>query len=382
MKIGLAVLGSTGSIGRSALSLVDLYPERLEVVGLAARKNVDELSRQITRYRPRMAAIFEPEAAERLRRSFPDLAVSCGTEGLAEVACHPAADVVVAATAGAAGLIPTYRAVEEGKKIALANKETLVMAGDLLITRAQASNALIVPVDSEHTALHQCLRGADKREVKRLVLTASGGPFLGLTRRNLERVTVQEALTHPTWSMGRKITVDSATLMNKGLEVIEAHHLFGFSAEQIGVVVHPQSVIHSIVEFVDGSMLAQMGITDMRACLLYAIGYPERWEGRLPRLDLCSLPALTFQSPDSETFPCLQLAYEALTKGGTAPAILSAANEVAVELFLQGRLAFTSIPVLIEQTLVRCPVRPADSLEVILEADRVAREEAREIVRG
>ncbi|GAB4237931.1 MAG: 1-deoxy-D-xylulose-5-phosphate reductoisomerase [Acidobacteriota bacterium] len=358
---------------------MDLYPERLRVVALAARRNIRELEEQVVRYRPDLVAVYDPEAAAVLRRRFPELRVVEGESGLAEAACHPAADVVVAATVGAVGLVPVFRALQAGKRIALANKETLVMAGDLLMPLAREGPAEIVPVDSEHSALHQCLRAARRDEVRRLVLTASGGPFLGFSRERLARVTVEEALAHPTWSMGPKVTVDSATLMNKGLEVIEAHHLFAFPPRSIEVVIHPQSVVHSIVELVDGSHIAQLGITDMRSCLLYAIAYPERWETRLPRLDLSRVGELRFFEPDMDTFRCLRLAYQALEAGGTAPAILNAANEVAVELFLGRRLSFTRIPELIEETLSRETSVPAGDLETVLEADRRARETARRL---
>ncbi|MFZ0426985.1 MAG: 1-deoxy-D-xylulose-5-phosphate reductoisomerase [Acidobacteriota bacterium] len=372
----LAILGSTGSIGQSALSLVDLYPERLEVVALAARRSGRLLRKQIQRYRPRLVALYDSAAAESLRAALPDVHVLAGTEGLEAVACHPEADMVLSAVTGAAGLIPTYRAVEQGRDIALANKETMVMAGELLIPLARRSGASILPVDSEHSALHQCLRGSQPDEIQRLILTASGGPFLNHSREELAKVTVQEALDHPTWEMGRKITIDSATLMNKGLEVIEACRFFGVSADQVAVVVHPQSVIHSMVEFVDGTMLAQMSITDMRSSLLYAFGYPERWESRLPRLDLSTLPGLGFLPPDTQRFPCLDLAYSALRLGATYPTVLNAANEVAVEMFLEGKLDFVDIPDVIEKTLEEHSVLPATDLESILEADRSARQRA------
>ena len=372
----LSVLGSTGSIGQSTLSLVDLYPDRLSVAALAARGNSDLLRDQCLRYRPRMVALVDPEPAKRLARELPGVRVLSGIEGLIEAACHPEADMVVSAVTGSAGLVPTYEAVRQGKPIALANKETMVMAGDLLMPLATKGNVPIIPVDSEHAALHQCLRGADRGEIRRLILTASGGPFLRYTREKMRDIQVPEALDHPTWDMGPKVTVDSATLMNKGLEVIEAHHFFGARPDQISVVVHPQSVVHSVVEFLDGTMLAQMSITDMRSSLLYALSYPDRWETRLPRLDLHSLPNLAFSPPDLERFPCLRLAYEALRAGGTFPAALNAANEVAVGLFLQGRLAFVGIPELIESTLAEHRGRPVTDLDCVLAADREAREGA------
>lgn len=372
----LAILGSTGSIGQSALSVVDLYPERLRVVALAARRNGRLLAEQVRRYQPSLVALYDLDAAEAFRREFPDIPVLTGDPGLEEVACHPEADMVLSAATGAAGLVPTYQAIEGGRDIALANKEPMVMAGELLIRLSQRTDAAILPVDSEHSALHQCLRGSRETEIARLILTASGGPFLHHSREELARVTVEQALDHPTWSMGPKITIDSATLMNKGLEVIEACHFFNVPPDRVSVAVHPQSIVHSIVEFVDGTMLAQMSITDMRSSLLYAFGYPERWETRLPRLDLFGLPEIEFRAPDTERFPCLQLAYEALRLGGTYPAALNAANEVTVQMFLEGRLDFVDIPKVIERTLAEHTPLPADGLGAILEADRRAREKA------
>jgi 1-deoxy-D-xylulose-5-phosphate reductoisomerase len=370
----LAILGSTGSIGQSALRLVDLYPERLQIVALAARRNSRLLCEQSRRYHPELVALYEPAAAEAFHRELPDVPILTGRSGLEEVACHPRADITLSAATGAAGLVPTYRAIQQGRDIALANKEPMVMAGELLIRLARQTGSTVLPVDSEHSALHQCLRGSQAGEVARLILTASGGPFLNHSSEELAKVTVQQALDHPTWSMGPKITVDSATLMNKGLEVIEACHFFGVPPERVSVAVHPQSVIHSIVEFVDGTMLAQLSITDMRSSLLYAFGYPERWESRLPRLDLFTLQDISFCSPDTERFPCLGLAYEALRLGGTYPAALNAANEVAVETFLEGRLDFVDIPKVIERTLAEHPRLPSGDLEAVLEADRQARE--------
>lgn len=372
----LAILGSTGSIGQSALSVVDLYPDRLQVVALAARRNSRLLCEQARRYRPKLVALYELPAAEAFHRELPDIPILTGSSGLEEVACHPDADIVLSAATGAAGLVPTYQAIEQGRDIALANKEPMVMAGQLLIQLSRRTGSTILPVDSEHSALHQCLRGSQAGEIARLILTASGGPFLKHSPEELAKVTVQQALAHPTWSMGRKITIDSATLMNKGLEVVEACHFFGVSPDRVSVVVHPQSVIHSIVEFVDGTMLAQLSITDMRSSLLYAFGFPERWHSRLPRLDLFSLPDISFCSPDTERFPCLQLAYEALRMGGTYPAALNAANEIAVEMFLEGRLDFVDIPRVIERTLAEHPRLPSGDLGAVLEADRQAREKA------
>lgn len=378
----LAILGSTGSIGRSALSLVDLYPERFQVVALAARSCSDLLTSQCRKYRPRLVALADPEAARGLSREVIDCRVVGGDEGLSEVASFEEADLVLSAVTGSAGLVPTYHAIRAGKNVALANKESVVMAGDLLMPLAASANVSVIPVDSEHSALHQCLRGASREEVGRLILTASGGPFRDHSMHALEAVTVEEALDHPTWDMGPKITVDSATLMNKGLEVIEAHHFFGVESSRIEVVVHPQSVVHSLVEFVDGTLLAQMSITDMRTALLYAFAYPERWPSRLPAFDLHSLPALTFQKPDRYRFPCLALAYRALQAGGTAPTALNAANEVAVELFLARKLPFSEIPAVIEGVLEKHSPEPVENLEKLLAVDREARRQGREMAAG
>ncbi len=378
----LSILGSTGSIGKSALDLVDLYPDRFQVSTLAARKSVDALYDQALRYRPQLIALENEEAARELRGRLPRVEVLSGLEGVVQAAVHPSVDTVVAAIAGAAGLVPTYRALLEKKDIALANKETLVMAGELIMSIIQKGESSLLPVDSEHAALHQCLRGARKEEVHRLVLTASGGPFFDKNQDQLEAVTVEEALNHPTWDMGPKITIDSATLMNKGLEVIEAFHLFGFQPEHISIVIHPQSIIHSMVEFVDGTVLAQMSITDMKSAILYALAYPDRWESNLPRLDLQSLSALEFHPPDQDKFPCIRLAYQALKSGQTFPTALNAANEVAVGRFLKGSLPFTSIPGIIKEVLDQHQSAPMTDLETVLEADRQARRRAEETLRS
>jgi len=301
-------------------------------------------------------------------------------EGHIEVSCHPESSMVLSAISGAAGLVPTYRALELGKSIALANKETMVVAGELMMRKSREKNVEILPVDSEHNAIHQCLRGGQQNEVARLILTASGGPFRETPREKMSSVTLDQALNHPTWSMGRKITIDSATLMNKGLEVIEASRLFEVAAEKIHVVVHPQSVVHSMVEFMDGSVLAQLGLTDMRIAIQYALTYPERWNSPLPSLDIYQLPKLEFFEPDQEKFPCLSLAYRALQTGGTAPAALNAANEEAVSAFLDGRAPFLAIPESIQEVLETEPKTAASSLEDVLEADRRARERARQVL--
>jgi len=376
----LAILGSTGSIGKSALDLVDLYPERFQIVALAAQKSVELLHQQSLKYRPELIALHDPEAARDLKQRLPDMQVLSGVEGVIEAATHPQVDVVLAGITGAAGLIPTYEALLKKKDVALANKEILVMAGELIMPIVKNTQANLLPVDSEHCALHQCLRGSEMGEVHRLVLTASGGPFLHKNRQQLEQVTVEEALNHPTWSMGPKITVDSATLMNKGLEVIEAHHLFAIEPDQISIVIHPQSIIHSMVEFIDGTVLAQMSTTDMRTAILYALAYPDRWNSNLPRLDLLSLAALEFHAPDTDNFPCIRLAYQALDQGQTYPTALNAANEVAVHCFLNQSLPFSSIPGVIDEVLNRHLPHAVEDLETVLEADREARRMAQEAV--
>ena len=376
----LSILGSTGSIGKSALDLVDLYPDRFQVSTLAARRSVDVLHAQALKYRPQMIALWDAQAAQDLQGRLPEIEVLSGQEGVIQAAVHPSVNTVVAAIEGAAGLVPTYRALLEKKDVALANKETLVMAGELIMSMVGEGGSNLLPVDSEHSALHQCLRGAKKEEVHRLVLTASGGPFFSKSREQLEGVTVEEALNHPTWEMGPKITIDSATLMNKGLEVIEAYHLFGVQPDHISIVIHPQSIIHSMVEFVDGTVLAQMSITDMKSAILYALAYPDRWDSNLPRLDLLSLSALEFHPPDRDKFPCIRLAYQALESGQTFPTALNAANEVAVHSFLSGSLPFSSIPEVIEEVLNQHQPIPMNDLETVLEADRQARRKAEEII--
>jgi len=373
----LSIIGSTGSIGRSALEIVDLHPEKFEVTALAAYRNSRLLFEQCRKYRPKVAALYDPEAADELTRARTGLRVLTGMDGVIEAACHPDTDLVVSAISGAAGLLPTYHAIRAGKDIALANKEALVTAGELLIPLSREHHTRLIPIDSEHSALNQCLRGDRIEDVKRLVLTASGGPLLDRSKTELETVSVEEALNHPTWNMGLKITIDSATLMNKGLEVIEAHHLFGVPPDRISVVIHPQSLIHSLVEFIDGTFLAQMSITDMKSPILYALTYPERSESRLPSLNLCRLPGLEFREPDPDRFACLRLAYEALQAGGTCPTVLNAANEIAVERFLKGEISFPGIPRLIEDILSRHRVSPIDDLQTVLDTDRRTREEAR-----
>jgi 1-deoxy-D-xylulose-5-phosphate reductoisomerase len=351
----IAILGSTGSIGRSALSVVDAHADKLEVVGLAAGRNCDAVAEQIARYRPDVVSVGGDNTRADLLGRLPvggrPRAVVVGADGLRAVATHPDADLVLCASSGTAALEAVLAAIEAGKTIALANKEVLVTAGRLMMDAARRRGVRILPVDSEHNAIHQCLHGRRTEEIRRLVLTASGGPFRTWDRARLATVTPDDALRHPTWRMGRKITIDSATLMNKGLEVIEAHWLFGVSASAIDVVLHPQSIVHSMVELRDGSVIAQLGVTDMRLPIQYAFSYPDRWDAMLPPLDLQALGTLEFFAPDRDRFPCLRLAFRALEHGGAWPIVLNAANEVAVDAFLEGRLAFTGIPQVIEQAL-------------------------------
>jgi 1-deoxy-D-xylulose-5-phosphate reductoisomerase len=373
----LAILGSTGSIGRSALAVVDAHQTRLRVAALAAGDNATLLAEQAARYGVDLVALASRDAADRLRREGGYTGrVVCGPEGLLAVATHPDVDIVLCASSGTAGLEAVLAAIEAGKTIALANKEVLVMAGALVMAAARRRGVAILPVDSEHNAIHQCLHGRRAEEIQRLILTASGGPFRELSMAELEAVRPEAALRHPTWQMGRKITIDSATLMNKGLEVIEAHWLFGTPADRIDVVVHPQSIVHSMVELNDGSVIAQLGVTDMRLPIQYACSYPDRWEAALPRLDLTRAGRLDFTTPAHDRFPCLGLAYEALRLGDTFPVVLNAANEVAVASFLMGRLAFTRIPAVIERTMNAHTAESVSTVELIRRVDAWARDRA------
>ena len=350
----LAILGSTGSIGRSALAVVDAHPGRLSVVALVAGENAALLADQAARYDPRFVGTGSSAALAELASRLGDglrAETAAGAEALVAAATHPDVDLVLCASSGTAGLEAALAAIDAGKTVALANKEVLVMAGRLMVEAARRRGVTILPVDSEHNAIHQCLHGRPAGEVRRLILTASGGPFRLLDRAALAAVTPDDALRHPTWRMGRKITVDSATLMNKGLEVIEAHWLFGVSASAIDVVVHPQSIVHSMVELCDGSVLAQLGVPDMRLPIQYAFSYPERWSAPAATLDVSRIGSLEFGPPDLDRFPCLRLAYAALERGGAWPVVLNAANEIAVEAFLSGRLRFDAMAAVIERAL-------------------------------
>lgn len=379
----LSILGSTGSIGVTTLDLVARFPERFAVQALAAGSRADRLAEQARRFRPSVVALASEGAAREFRDRFPDFEgeVLCGNEGLVLAATANGTDLVVSALVGAAGLLPTLEALRQGIPVALANKEVLVVAGSLVTRTARARGVALLPLDSEHNALFQAMSGEPRDRVRRLILTASGGPFLRTPKADLAHVTVEQALRHPTWKMGAKITIDSATLMNKGLEVIEAHWLFGFEPGDIDVLIHPQSIVHSLVEYRDGSVLAQLAIPDMAIPIAYALAYPDRLSlSHLPRLRLEEVGQLEFFAPDLDRFPCLRLAYEALRLGGTAPAVLNAANEELVAAFLASRLPFLQIAAGIERILERHQVGSADSLDGLLEADRWAREEARSYI--
>ena len=383
----IAILGSTGSIGQSALSVVATHSDRVQVVGLAAGGNVERFAEQVRAHRPAVFTMASESALARVRDVLGTAAngVPAGNDGLVAVATHPDVDLVLCATSGTAGLDAVLAAIQAGKTIALANKEVLVMAGALMMRTAETYGATVLPVDSEHNAIHQCLAGTSRDDVGRLILTASGGPFRAWPADKLSEVTPAQALEHPTWDMGPKITIDSSTLMNKGLEVIEARWLFDVSPEQIDVVVHPQSVVHSLVELRDGSVIAQLGVTDMRLPIQYAFSYPERWETTLPALDLAACGRLEFDNPDLERFPCLRLAYQALRGGPALPVVLNAVNEVVVEAFLAGRVRFLAIPGVIEQSLEAAEkqrVGPADTLEGIREVDSWARRFSQALVVG
>ena len=378
----VAILGSTGSVGVQALDLIERLPERFEVVALAAGRNADLLGRQVLKHRPRLVAIDD----ESRRRALEPMAREVGAElvaggdGVMAVASHAEADIVLAAIVGAAGLRATYHAVSCGKTVALANKESLVMAGELMRRTSAEAGGTLIPVDSEHSALHQCLRGEKVEEVRRLILTASGGPFLHTPIEKLAGVTPREALRHPVWDMGKKISIDSATLMNKGLEVIEAHWLFSLPDDRIDVVLHPQSRVHSMVEMVDGSMMCQIGVPDMRGPIQYALGYPDRFAGPVPPLDLSRPQTLEFFPVDRARFPSLDLAYAALRAGGTTPVALNAANEVGVQAFLDSRIGFLGIARLVAAVLERHRPGRAASIEEVLESDGHARRIAAEVL--
>ncbi len=374
----ISILGSTGSVGTQTLEVIRQFPEEFEVVGLSAGDNLDLLIKQIKEFKPKIVSIKSYEKLKEIKHiiTHKGIEFTSGLEGLNQVAAAPGVDIVVNALSGCLGLIPTIASIKEGKNIALANKETLVVGGNIIIEEANRTNIQLLPVDSEHSAIFQCLQGENKKDINKIILTASGGPFRGFRQKDLVNVTPEKALKHPNWSMGSKITVDSATLMNKGLEVIEAHWLFGLDYSRIKVIIHPQSIIHSMVEFADGSIIAQMGPPDMRIPIQYALFYPERKKNNFSKMDFIKYNRLTFEEPDTQTFSSLALAYEAGRIGGSMPVVLNAANEVAVNLFLTRRIGFLDIPRLVEKMMNKHTVVKDPSLEDIKEIDEWAREEA------
>lgn len=371
----LSILGSTGSIGTNALKIVEMFPDKFRVRVLAAKNNINVLAEQIRIFSPDFAVVFDEKSALMLKNNISGSGVEIlfGNDAYRIAASHPPVDIVIAAMVGSAGLIPVLSAIDAGKSIALANKETLVMAGEIVMKRAGEKGVKILPIDSEHSAIFQCLAGHRREDMHKILLTASGGPFLNLPLNEFDHISPENAMNHPTWQMGRKVSIDSATLMNKGLEVMEAAHLFGVSPEDIDVIIHPQSVIHSMVSYKDGSVIAQMSIPDMKGAIAYAISYPERLPIGQPPPDFERIGSFTFQKPDYEKFPCLALAYNAGKTGGTLPAVLNAANEVAVDAFLNRRISFRNIPEVIEKTMGRHFVIAYPELSDILEADIWAR---------
>ena len=382
MKKNISILGSTGSIGVNTLNVVEQFPERFEVIGLAVQRNIELLETQIRKFRPKIASVADKVLGEELRKRCADIDVEIvtGEDGAVQVATHQDVEMVLSAIVGFAGLVPTYQAVLANKHIALANKETLVVAGALIMPEIEKRGLSLLPVDSEHNAIFQSLQGHRREDVRKILLTASGGPFRQYTKEQLTTVTVQDALRHPNWEMGKKITIDSATLMNKGLEVIEAHWLFGVKFSDIQVVVHPQSVIHSMVEYLDGSIIGELGVPDMRIPIAYAMSHPEQIPIDVPRLDLAAMGAITFEEPDLDKFPCLRYAYHAGEIGGTLPAVLNAANEVAVDAFLHERISFVDIPRVIKQVMDAHDVKPLTTLDDAINADCWARTDAEKLV--
>jgi 1-deoxy-D-xylulose-5-phosphate reductoisomerase len=374
----ISVLGSTGSIGINSLRVIELNPDKYRVVALAAGRNIDLLLQQIEKFQPEAVALMDEDLAERLKARIDNTGpkVYFGEDGFVRLATMDRVDMVISAMTGAAGLVPTYSAIEAGKDIALANKETMVMAGPLVMAQAKDRGVSIIPIDSEHSAILQSLQGHPREDLNRVILTASGGPFKAWTLEEMEGVTPAQALKHPNWEMGKKISIDSATLMNKGLEMIEAKWLFDLSIDQINIVIHPQSIIHSMVEYRDGSIMAQMGIPDMIIPISYALSFPHHLPTTLPQLKLDEIGGLSFEKPDPSRFSCLSLAFRALETGGSLPAVMNGANEIAVESFLQGRIGFLQIPELIEKTMEAHNIFSLDTIEKVIEADAWAREKA------
>jgi 1-deoxy-D-xylulose-5-phosphate reductoisomerase len=377
----ISILGSTGSIGRNTLEVVSKHPDKFRVAGLAVGNNIALLAEQIRAFKPEVAAVFNERPAEELKKEFPDLKVLTGEQGLIDAATIDDVDMVVSAIVGSPGLLPTYAAVKAGKDIALATKEALVMAGKVIMTEAAKNDVKILPVDSEHSAVFQCLEGRDMDDVRKIILTASGGAFLRKSLSELEDVTPADALKHPNWDMGKKITIDSATLMNKGLEVIEAFWLFGMPLEKIEVVIHPQSIVHSMVEFIDGSVMAQLSVPDMKGPIAYALSYPGRFGDILPATNLAKIKELTFEEPDMEKYRSLSLTYDALRAGGTMPCVLNAANEVAVEAFLEGKIRFGDIFHVISETMSGHKVSGGETIEEVIDSSARAKREANVIIK-
>jgi 1-deoxy-D-xylulose-5-phosphate reductoisomerase len=376
----IAILGSSGSIGKNSLEVIANFPDQFKVSYLTVNKNIDALYEQVRRFKPRGVVVLDECSASACKeRVNGTTEVLVGEEGLEEIVQRDDVDVVISSLVGFAGLKPTINAIKAKKKIALANKETLVVAGEIIMRLVEENGVTLIPVDSEHSAIFQCLVGESNSQIDKIILTASGGPFLSTTKDDLRRVTIQQALNHPNWKMGSKITIDSATLMNKGLEVIEAHWLFGLPADKIEVVIHPQSIIHSMVEFIDGSVKAQLGIPDMKIPIQYALTYPERALSKFVRIDFPKLREMTFFEPDLDRFQCLRLAFDALHTGGTMPAALNAANEIAVERFLDGKISFLQIPETICRTMEQHTTKSSPTLEDIIEADSSARTFAKSI---
>jgi 1-deoxy-D-xylulose-5-phosphate reductoisomerase len=383
MMKNISVLGSTGSIGRNVLKIAEMFPERLTILALAAGRNIELLTEQIRQFAPKLAVVLDETYAKRLIARLPSglsTEILWGESGYRAAATLDGADGVVSAIVGAAGLLPTLAAIEAGKEIALANKETLVMAGDLVMQRAAEKGVRILPIDSEHSAIFQCMQGQRTADFAKILLTASGGPFRTRPFDTFSTITLQDALNHPTWQMGKKISIDSATLMNKGLEIIEARHLFNISERQIEVVIHPESVVHSMVAYQDGSIIAQMGIPDMKGAIAYALSYPERLPLKLPSLDFAVLGSLTFENPDFNKFPCLNLAYQACRKGGTLPAVMNAANESCVNAFLDERISFVHIPAIIRRVMAQHDSMDHPALPDILTADQWARQQVESFI--
>ncbi|VAX16112.1 1-deoxy-D-xylulose 5-phosphate reductoisomerase [hydrothermal vent metagenome] len=378
----IAILGSTGSIGSNALSIIEANPEKFKVHALAAGSNIKKLASQIEKHKPRLASVADAKKAKELRRIISGKTkVVHGVEGAMEVAADYGSDMVLSAMVGAIGLEPTVAAIKAGKNIALANKETIVTAGEIVIKEARLKRVKIIPVDSEHSAIFQALRGEKHKNIKKIILTASGGPFLKHPKNRMDNISIKDALNHPNWKMGKKITIDSATMMNKGLEVIEARWLFNLPAEKIEVVIHQQSIIHSMVEFCDSSLIAQLGLPDMRTPIAFALGYPDRLKLDLKSLSLPQMKKLTFAEPDTKKFPCLALAYEALKLGGSTPCVLNAANEIAVNAFLNGKIKFTDIPRVIEKTIETTGTALMKSFTDAIDCDRQARVYASEVAK-